>query len=305
MEWQRLKTDQYINLEKTLYSGQIFSFQRTGDNESTGIVEGFLVTFKQEKDVIYYKIFNYKENVNYETVFWKFFTLDLNYKKIFKEWNDKISKCRTETNSENEQNYDLYGLSPFKENGLRLLRCDLKDTIFSFICSSNNNIKRITKMVLVLFSLGEYITTINGKNFYHFPNPEELSDKEQFLRDNGFGYRASYIAKTARLMTTMKYDQLYNRNYHWAFERLNRYSGISYKVADCVCLLGLHFHDVVPIDIHIFRTAKRIFSIKEDRLSKRSYLNMQRRFQEFFGDYSGLAQLVLFEESVKAHKSRK
>ncbi|ELQ76234.1 8-oxoguanine DNA glycosylase [Trachipleistophora hominis] len=302
MEWQRLETDQYVNLDKTLYSGQIFSFQKTGENEDTGMVEGFLTTFKQDGDHIYYKIFNYKESVDYQTIFSRFFTLDLNYKKITKEWNDKLLKCENEVYDENRLNNGLCTLRPFKETGLRLLRCDLKETIFSFICSANNNIKRITKMVLVLFSLGKYITTINDKNFYEFPDPDQLCDKELFLRESGFGYRASYIVKTAQQMKMLKYSQLYNLDYQHAFEMLNEYNGISYKVADCVCLLGLHFHSVVPIDTHIFKVASRIFSIKQTKLNKRTYVNIRRQFQEFFGQYSGLAQLFLFEESIRTRK---
>lgn len=99
-------------------------------------------------------------------------------------------------------------------------------------------------------------------------------------------------------MKELEYGKLLEYDYKKSFDTLNKYSGISFKVADCICLLGLHFHDVVPIDIHIFRTAKKLFSVKEDRLNKRVYLNIKRQFNDMFGEYSGLAQLYFYDESV-------
>src|SRR5882757_4927208 len=79
----------------------------------------------------------------------------------------------------------------------------------SFICSSNNNISRITKMVQALcahyspppLSLldpsGSQIRT-----YHPFPPPSVLaaSGVTATLRSLGFGYRADFIQRTARTL---------------------------------------------------------------------------------------------------------
>lgn len=42
-----------------------------------------------------------------------------------------------------------------ESNGLRFITSSFRSTLFSFICSLNNNIKRISNMVKFIYSLGE------------------------------------------------------------------------------------------------------------------------------------------------------
>ena len=84
--------------------------------------------------------------------------------------------------------------------GIRILNQDAWETLISFICSSNNNISRISQMVLKLCThYGPYIGTVEGEVFHDFPGPEALAGEgvEAHLRELGFGYRAKYIAETA------------------------------------------------------------------------------------------------------------
>ena len=74
--------------------------------------------------------------------------------------------------------------------GARVLRQDPLECLIQFLCSSNNNIQRITKMVDYLSSLGKYLGTVGGFKFHTFPNLELLSlISEEELRKAGFGYR--------------------------------------------------------------------------------------------------------------------
>lgn len=186
MEWHKLKTEQVIDLKKTLFSGQIFSFQQTDEKQFTGVVKDNLFTLEQREDGVYYKMYD-SFDIDHENILFRFFTLDLDYNKILENWNNKVKTANLCVKN------PFHKPLRFEESGLRLLRCDLKETIFAFICSTNNNIKRITGMVLTLCSLGDYITTVNGKKFFKFPEPERLCDKEQFFREKNFGYRAAYI----------------------------------------------------------------------------------------------------------------
>lgn len=74
--------------------------------------------------------------------------------------------------------------------GARVLRQDPFECLVQFLCSSNNNIGRITKMVDFVSSLGNYLGTVEGFDFHEFPSLERLSTlSEQEFRDAGFGYR--------------------------------------------------------------------------------------------------------------------
>lgn len=84
--------------------------------------------------------------------------------------------------------------------GIRILNQDAWETLISFICSSNNNISRISQMVLKLCKYyGPHVADVDGEPFHDFPGPEALAGPavEQHLRDLGFGYRAKYIHETA------------------------------------------------------------------------------------------------------------
>jgi N-glycosylase/DNA lyase len=103
--------------------------------------------------------------------------------------------------------------------GMRILRQPPVECLFSFICSSNNNISRITQMLEKLrqrygtkinvndapsstissptsSSLSESSQTIS--TFYSFPTVEALSAaSEEELRGLGLGYRAKFVRATA------------------------------------------------------------------------------------------------------------
>lgn len=74
--------------------------------------------------------------------------------------------------------------------GARVLRQDPFECLVQFICSSNNNIKRITGMVDFVSGKGRFLGCAGGFEFYEFPTLERLGNvSEQELREAGFGYR--------------------------------------------------------------------------------------------------------------------
>ncbi|KAN0060941.1 8-oxoguanine glycosylase ogg1 [Thecaphora frezii] len=112
--------------------------------------------------------------------------------------------------------------------GLRMLRQDPWECLCAFICSSNNNIARIGQMVQNLcmhFSPpllshaypacpippsdpatvkaeADVEATAMTIHYHPFPPPEKLAKDgvEDKLRQLGFGYRAKYLATTARML---------------------------------------------------------------------------------------------------------
>jgi N-glycosylase/DNA lyase len=163
-------------------------------------------------------------------------------------------------------------------SGIRILRQDPWEALVSFICSSNNNISRISQMVEKLcLNYGPFVGKVDGRAYHDFPTPEALAGKEveSNLRSLGFGYRAKYINQTAIMVSQERDDGwlkgLCNpespafgvkaqaggemkaegrEGYREAHEKLLELQGVGPKVADCVSLFGLGWGESVPVDTH-------------------------------------------------------
>jgi 8-oxoguanine DNA-glycosylase Ogg len=128
-----------------------------------------------------------------------------------------------------------------------------------FICSSNNHIGRITKMVQSLCTeFSPALCTIqddtNATTYHAFPSPKQLSHPSVApnLRELGFGYRAEYVQRTAEMLCSEHKDpeayllSLRQMGESEARQELLKLCGVGPKVADCVLLMSLDKRNVVP-----------------------------------------------------------
>merc|ERR1719320_712287 len=156
-----------------------------------------------------------------------------------------------------------------------MLRQDPVENIFAFICSSNNNIQRISGMVENMCTkYGKPVATVvtpegdegsepGSKCYYAFPEIEALVEcgptLESDLRGLGFGYRAGYIAKTAQQLKDLGgrtyLETVRGMPYSEAKSELLKLSGVGPKVADCILLMSLDQPSSVPVDTHMFQIA--------------------------------------------------
>lgn len=190
--------------------------------------------------------------------------------------------------------------------GIRILRQDPWETVVLFICSSNNNVKRISKMCDALCTeYGRYVGNHDDVDYYSFPQPADLAgpEVETRLRELGFGYRAKYIAATAQMFVSNdkphisleKLDALRHEPFEEAHAFLLQLTGVGPKVADCICLMALDKHDVVPVDTHVLQIAVRDYKYRGPRtMNKKTYEMVRRHLADLFGEYAGWAQLVMF-----------
>lgn len=155
-------------------------------------------------------------------------------------------------------------------SGIRILRQGAWETIVSFIISQNNNIPRIKK------SIEKLCQDCNG-NF-----PSHIEIKNMNLSDKGLGYRDKYL-KDAALWWFRKIGFPYSIINHIednTKEQLLEIKGIGPKVADCICLFGLHQLDACPIDTWMKKIIKtRYNGTKPDWMS---------------GEYAGVYQQYVF-----------
>jgi N-glycosylase/DNA lyase len=221
-----------------------------------------------------------------------------------------------------------------KFTGVRILRQDAWEALICFICSSNNNISRITQMVDKLcLHYGPYIATLDGQVYHDFPEPAALTgDKVGIhLRELGFGYRGRFIVGTAREVVghgpgwldslrnpeTPDYGIPRRKGGEWkiegrdgyreAHEELLKLLGVGAKVADCVCLMGLGWGEAVPVDTHVWQIAQRDYKFgkgKHSSLTKATYDAIGTHFRKLWGQEAGWAHSVLFTADLRAFSDR-
>ena len=188
------------------------------------------------------------------------------------------------------------------------------ESLFSFICSSCNSIPRITSMVDKLCrSYGDRVATIEGEDYFAFPTVERLAAEgvEASLREEAFGYRAGYIAQTAKqLVESTGVPRLYelrHQDHAVAKAYLQELPGVGPKVADCVCLMSLDKHSAIPVDTHVWQYAVRDYKFggaaaKTKGMTKKQYDEIGDLFRGLHGSHAGWAQSVLFLAALKKFK---
>ncbi|XP_053326074.1 N-glycosylase/DNA lyase [Spea bombifrons] len=194
--------------------------------------------------------------------------------------------------------------------GIRILRQNPTECLFSFICTSNNHISRITGMIdRVCGSLGRHLCRLDSVAYCDFPTLQALAadDTEAKLRELGFGYRAKFVSESAR---TILYkhgpdwlESLRPAPYEEAKSALCALPGVGAKVADCVCLMALDKAEAVPVDTHVWQIAKRDYLPQlgqgNKTLTDRVYKEIGGYFRNLWGPYAGWAQSVLFCSDLK------
>lgn len=181
-------TTDILNLSLTLTTGQNFRWRKQPtDSEWIGIIDNrYVVSLCQHSDQIDYRVLNSDlilQNSNQSTVkrqlhesLLDYFWLDEDISTLYSSW------------SELDVNFAKIS-SRYK--GIRLLRQDVTENIISFICSSNNNISRISKMVEALCNnYGSLLYSKDDVEIYSFPQISNLATAgvEANLRKLGFGY---------------------------------------------------------------------------------------------------------------------
>lgn len=233
MNMHKVRIDNF-DLEQVAKSGQCFRWIKNGENTYN------IAAFGREVDIT--------QNGNE-------FTLSCDedeWNNIWKDYLDidtdygKIAKLIEEGDDEHLKEAYRLGF------GVRILKQDLWEIIVTFMISQNNNIKRITNSVELLCS--RCGRTLQGSMArYDFPKPDEAGDEIFEDRSMGFGYRAAYLRELFEFarMTPDWLDNLKKMSYDEAMAELLKRKGIGKKVADCICLFGLHHVDAFPIDTHV------------------------------------------------------
>lgn len=187
-------------------------------------------------------------------------------------------------------------------SGLRLMRQEPQQCLFSFVCASNTNIPMIRRMLYNMARKFGRPVKVDGIEFFTFPSAREINKAGiDELRACGLGYRAKAVKAVASSITTgqLDFDMLKAASYEEAKSELLKVYGVGSKIADCVLLFSLEKLDAFPIDIWITRALadhykwlqKKKFASK---LTPRQYEELSGYARQYFGKYAGYAQQYLY-----------
>ncbi len=270
-----IQLEQPLNLVHTLECGQAFRWQRA-DGWYYGVIFDNIIRIRQALFGLEFNSYPQKEeDVAYRLKYYLRLDDDLLsiYDKI--RIDDRMRKAIAQ----------FYGLS--------LLRQDPWECLFSFICSINSNIARISASVENLCRrLGKPLEMGNQVR-HSFPTPEQIAGVgETGLRIMGMGFRAKYMAATAGIVSSGDYDleALREMPYEDAKKELMLLPGVGDKVADCVLLFSLDKLESFPIDRWVRRAVEEWYLGGEIL----PYQAVREWALQTFGGYAGYAQQYLF-----------
>uniref|UniRef100_A0A3Q2SSW2 N-glycosylase/DNA lyase n=1 Tax=Fundulus heteroclitus TaxID=8078 RepID=A0A3Q2SSW2_FUNHE len=311
-----------LRLDLTLACGQTFRWRETSEGHWTGVMGGRVWTLTQTEDTLWYYVYtnhaggkNKPEKTDSLRIdeeeaqsvpptpdpkveaemLRDYFQLHVKLGDLYREWG--AADCHF------KEIADIF-------TGVRMLRQDPTECLFSFICTSNNHISRIQGMVERLCqALGTRLCQLDQTSYHDFPTLSSLadSDVEERLRDLGFGYRARFLQQSAKQILDTHglrwLDGLRNVLYLEARDALRTLPGVGTKVADCVCLMALDKSEAVPVDTHVWQIAKRDYKFTADNRQKTLTEKVHRDIGDFFrklwGPYAGWAHSVLFCSDLK------
>lgn len=257
------RTTDYFDIGQICNSGQCFRMEKRQGNRYSVIASGKYLEVEQKgKECVFFC----KEE-EFES-FWKqYFDLEQDYGAYIQ---------RVDPSDE----YLVYAAK--QGSGIRILKQDLWEMTVSFLISQQNHIQRIRRCIYnICERFGEERENFRKEKYYIFPEPEALAcASEEDLRECNLGYRSKYVLRTAQSIANgeIKLAEIRGMEYEDAKKELLRLYGVGVKVADCICLFGLHKLEAFPVDTHIRQAVEKHYSGK---FPKERYKGMEGVMQQY------------------------
>uniref|UniRef100_A0A2I3N686 N-glycosylase/DNA lyase n=1 Tax=Papio anubis TaxID=9555 RepID=A0A2I3N686_PAPAN len=217
-----------LRLDLVLPSGQSFRWREQSPAHWSGVLADQVWTLTQTEEQLHCTVYRGDKSQpgrptpdELEAVR-KYFQLDVTLAQLYHHWGSVDSHFQEVAQ---------------KFQGVRLLRQDPIECLFSFICSSNNNIARITGMVERLCqAFGPRLIQLDDVTYHGFPSVQALAgpEVEAHLRKLGLGYRARYVSASARAILEEQgglpwLQQLREASYEEAHKALCTLPGVGTK----------------------------------------------------------------------------
>jgi N-glycosylase/DNA lyase len=269
------------NLSATLASGQAFRWYANAEGAWEGVIGREFVTLRQQPNGI--EAHSSNANPNWSAI------------QHYLQTNIDIDAI-TATFPNDPPMQAATAACP----GLRLLRQDPWECLASFILSSTKQIVQIQQIVGALCECyGDEISVPsaspleNNSLRFAFPSAAKLASlTESQLRSCKMGFRAPYLLKTARIISSggLDLESLRKKETPEARETLCALPGVGEKIANCVLLFAYGFQDAFPIDVWVQKAIRQLYFPKRKPSAKR----LKHFVQTHFGPNAGYAQQYLF-----------
>lgn len=238
----------FLNLDQIYDSGQVFSWIKFRDQKYVIPFKDQVLKVEQQKDRL---IMNCNEEQFYD-IWYKYFDMQTDYGDI----NFKAKRIGEEMK-----------ICANRGNGVRIIRQDLFEMVITFCLATATNIPRIKWMVQAIreaygIKHVQSMREISKVVWYEFPTPESILENPKKLDDCKLGYRKEIVISICQDMVDgwLDLELLKEMTYEDAKEYLMQFKGIGPKVADCICLYGLHHLQAFPVDTHIEQILERDYN---------------------------------------------
>ena len=243
-----------FDIRKIMASGQCFrmsentlSYRENADRYIELIAFGKPLRVKQDGNMLSFSC----SEEEFNQIWRQYFDLDTDYSNIIREAQEKYAD-------------DPYLMSAIDfSRGIRILKQDFFETLISFIISQRKSIFQIRKSVGTLSYRNGCQMAANGfdgerYSLCRFPYANEIIQMAEsgILRSCTLGYRERYVYEASKWYQDFPGNlesDLASMGYENAMKELMRIKGVGKKVANCVCLYGLHYMNACPVDVWIQR----------------------------------------------------
>lgn len=195
-------------------------------------------------------------------------------------------------------------------SGIRILKQEPWEALFSFIISQNNNIPRIKKIIKAIsVAYGENLAVKNGLSkcpleccsgcksssklntdaclscgiCYSFPKAESVAASPELLLPSHPGFRYKYLVDAAEKVSRgeINFEKIISESsYEYTVSELTKIKGVGEKVASCTSLFAFSNLEAFPVDVWMKRAIDKYFDGKLD--------------PKDLGQYAGVAQQYIF-----------
>ena len=276
-----------INIPLTLASGQAFRWTVATDGVWFGAAGDTAIFLAPTAEGFWWQTHPVTDRWD---VIQRYFQLDVSLEKLYDEWIAAEPR-----------------IAPILERfaGLRILRQDPIETVFTFLCACCNTMSKISRSVNALAErYGEPLYERDRMRVCSFPRASALaSASEDALRKDLWGFRAPRVIRLAEKITVCGegwVEELLRLPYPDSKALLTGEYGIGEKIADCICLFALGVHMAVPVDTHIRKVVTELYlpEMTSKSLTPKTYKRIAEEFQGRFGAYAGWAQQYFFLDAT-------
>ena len=292
---RELAITQPFDLELSLTMGQAFRWRRLGDGWLSGVLGENLFHIRQR---------HINGNVEYRVG-------GADGERDATDADDQLLRRYFREDDDVTAIYDDISHDPVVAGlvrqfpGMRVLRQEPWECVAAYICSANNNIDQISRIVeKIADTFGETVE-LAGEARRTFPLAERLlSDSAVVEKAHqlklGLQRAPNIISAAGRVCEgEMDLDTLARRPYTDAKAELMKCSGVGNKIADCIALFSLDKLDAFPVDLHIGRALAKQYDCPMPGGNRKSLNDSDHKrliswAQNYFGKYAGYAGQYLF-----------